>query len=324
MPKQPFFTIITPLYKGEAFLEQTLSSIKCQTFTDFECLVVNDGSPGVTKEGFLDGKDPVFNRTINFDDLPKNNQAEYIFQKIVGNDSRFRYTIKENGGQSSARNFAVDNATGQFLLNLDQDDYFLPNHLERIAAYLQLHKNDWNNTVFRYENYQDFWIENDSMVKKNTAAVEQVSKNLTFETALVYSQISLTAGTIYRETLGNIRYSNRTKGMEDIDIVYDIFLRFQKEHKKLRVQTIPVDSLMKRSHPGSITTQDQNSGKKIEHAGKITAYTNLIESGSLTFRQLIICHLGIWRFKLAKRPNIGTNVLKKILTFASKLIAFWW
>ncbi|NJK71339.1 MAG: glycosyltransferase, partial [Thermales bacterium] len=43
----PFFTIIMPNYKTEAFLEEALDSVLNQTFTDYECILVNDGSPGV-------------------------------------------------------------------------------------------------------------------------------------------------------------------------------------------------------------------------------------------------------------------------------------
>ena len=50
----PFFSLVVPIYKTEQYLEQCLSSIKNQSFQDFECIVVNDGSLGVELAKFTE------------------------------------------------------------------------------------------------------------------------------------------------------------------------------------------------------------------------------------------------------------------------------
>ncbi|NJL96533.1 glycosyltransferase family 2 protein [Candidatus Gracilibacteria bacterium] len=75
----PFFTIIMPNYKTEAFLEEALDSVLNQTFTDYECILVNDGSPGVDIELFTNNPDSNFNNTITpSKKIKRVNQCKYI------------------------------------------------------------------------------------------------------------------------------------------------------------------------------------------------------------------------------------------------------
>lgn len=105
---RPDLTIsaIIPLYNGERFIRQALASIACQTRPPHEIIVVDDGS---TDGGVA---------------------AVEAFASTVP------VTIlrKANGGQSSARNFGVERATGELIALLDQDDIWYPQHLERLAA----------------------------------------------------------------------------------------------------------------------------------------------------------------------------------------------
>ena len=70
-------SVIVPIYNVENYLRMCLDSIQNQTYTNFECLLINDGSPDSSAE---------------------------ICREYVDKDSRFRYFEKENGGVSSARN----------------------------------------------------------------------------------------------------------------------------------------------------------------------------------------------------------------------------
>lgn len=88
-------SIIVPCYNQAQFLDEALQSVLEQTYTNWECIIVNDGSLDNTEE---------------------------IAQKWVNKDFRFRYLYKENGGLSSARNFGILQAEGEFILPLDADD----------------------------------------------------------------------------------------------------------------------------------------------------------------------------------------------------------
>lgn len=95
-------SIIVPVYNVEKYIKKCIESIKTQTYTNFEALIINDGSP--------------------------DNSIE-IAKKIAGNDQRFIFFNKKNGGLSSARNFGIDQAKGKFIAFLDSDDYISPNFL---------------------------------------------------------------------------------------------------------------------------------------------------------------------------------------------------
>jgi glycosyltransferase involved in cell wall biosynthesis len=96
-------TIIVPCYNQVKYLDAALESVLDQTYPDWECLIVNDGS--------LDN-------------------TEDIALKWVEKDSRFIYVYKENGGVSSARNLGIEKAKGEYLQFLDSDDFLGREKLE--------------------------------------------------------------------------------------------------------------------------------------------------------------------------------------------------
>src|SRR5690554_5458849 len=87
MSSNPIISVIVPVYGVEKYIAKCLLSIQQQTFTDFECIVVDDGSPDSSTE---------------------------IGRKAVGEDDRFIFVSKPNGGLASARNFGLDRAKGHF------------------------------------------------------------------------------------------------------------------------------------------------------------------------------------------------------------------
>lgn len=88
-------TIIVPCYNQAHFLEETLASVLNQTYLHWECIIVNDGSKDNT---------------------------ELVSKQWVAKDARFKYFFKDNGGLSSARNYGLDNAKGDYIVFLDSDD----------------------------------------------------------------------------------------------------------------------------------------------------------------------------------------------------------
>ena len=90
------FSVIVPVYNVEKYISKCIESVKGQTLTDFECLIINDGT-----------KDKSIEKAI----------------EAIGNDERFKIYHKVNGGLSDARNYGIDKATGEYLFFLDSDDY---------------------------------------------------------------------------------------------------------------------------------------------------------------------------------------------------------
>lgn len=103
----PTFSIIIPVYNVASYLHECLDSVLAQTFTNWECLCVDDGS--------TDGSGD-------------------ILDEYAGKDKRFRVFHKGNGGVSSARNLALDNANGEWVWCIDGDDAIHPKALAHIFA----------------------------------------------------------------------------------------------------------------------------------------------------------------------------------------------
>lgn len=103
MTNQPAISVIVPVYKVEPYLHCCLDSILAQTFTDFELLLIDDGSP---------------------------DQSGAICDEYAIKDSRIRVFHKENGGASSARNLGLDNARGEWVTFVDADDIIDSHFLE--------------------------------------------------------------------------------------------------------------------------------------------------------------------------------------------------
>lgn len=118
----PFFSIIIPVYNVKPYLEKCLESVLSQSFADFECILVDDGS----KDG-----------------------SAQMCDALAAQDKRIRVVHKENEGVAIARNTGITMATGDFLMFLDSDDTFSPDLLEMSASKLKQTNSDI--LVFGYQ-----------------------------------------------------------------------------------------------------------------------------------------------------------------------------
>lgn len=103
----PEVSVVVPAYKVEPYLRQCVDSVLAQTFTDYELILVDDGSPDACGE---------------------------ICDEYAAQDGRIRVIHQENGGLGKARNTGMDQAVGKYLIFLDSDDYWLPDTLEILHA----------------------------------------------------------------------------------------------------------------------------------------------------------------------------------------------
>jgi len=95
MENRPIISIIVPCYNQAQYLSDTLKSVLAQELTEWECIIVNDGSIDNTEE---------------------------IALKWCKKDNRFSYYNKENGGVCKARNYGIKKSMGKYILPLDADD----------------------------------------------------------------------------------------------------------------------------------------------------------------------------------------------------------
>ena len=113
MNNLPEISVIVPVYKVEKYLPQCIDSILAQTFTDFELLLVDDGSPDRCGE---------------------------ICEEYAGKDTRIRVFHQANAGLSCARNTGLMNACGRYVTFIDSDDYVKPCYLESLYGALPADK----------------------------------------------------------------------------------------------------------------------------------------------------------------------------------------
>ena len=95
-------SIIIPCYNQAKYLADALRSVLEQTYENWECIIINDGSPDTTEE---------------------------VAREWIKKDSRFKYIYKSNGGLSDARNVGIANSNGIYILPLDADDKIAKQYL---------------------------------------------------------------------------------------------------------------------------------------------------------------------------------------------------
>jgi glycosyltransferase involved in cell wall biosynthesis len=116
--RQPAVSIILPTYNRERFLPQAFASIREQRFTDWELIVVDDGSTDDTRE--------------------------LIAALSAGIPQPVRYIYQENQGAYGARNTGLDYAEGKYVAFFDSDDLWLPHHLRDCVQALNANEDvDW-------------------------------------------------------------------------------------------------------------------------------------------------------------------------------------
>ena len=108
--EKPLLSIIVPVYKVENYLQKCIDSILAQTFTDFELILVEDGSP---------------------DGCPA------LCDAAAAKDARIRVLHQKNGGLSAARNAGLDVARGEWIGFVDSDDYIAPEMYETLYKAVQ-------------------------------------------------------------------------------------------------------------------------------------------------------------------------------------------
>ena len=198
--KGELISIIVPICNVENYLRQCLDSILNQTYQNFECLLINDGSP--------------------------DNSAE-ICREYVEKDSRFRYFEKENGGVSSARNLGIERSKGQYITFIDSDDWVDSDYLEvlynalidenadiAISTYKQFNMDDNCYYVHSYQRGYD---------KKIFTGPELID-NLQLLSSFDHSYGSVCGKLVKSVRVENIRFNEETTLGEDMEFWYKLFL----------------------------------------------------------------------------------------------------
>ncbi|MGE7367137.1 glycosyltransferase family 2 protein [Desemzia incerta] len=120
---KPVVSVITPVYNAEKYIESTINSVRNQSFTSFEMILVDDCST---------------------------DNSRIIIEKIIEKDSRIKYILLEkNSGAAVARNTGIKASKGRYIAFLDSDDVWKNNKLEQ-----QINFMEQNNYAFTYTAFE--------------------------------------------------------------------------------------------------------------------------------------------------------------------------
>lgn len=210
----PKISIIIPVYNVEQYLPRCIDSILAQTFTNFELILIDDGSTDSS------GK---------------------ICDKYSEKDSRVKVIHKENGGLSSARNVGLGNAAGKYISFIDSDDYVSSDYLEYLHSLIKKYDADVvsANYILTYSNKVNFisrkkeqliigkekilffYLKQDKMNKKNDFPVwiKLYKKEL-------FDGIQFPSGKLYEDNITNFKiFQKCERYAKSSKIVYAYFQR---------------------------------------------------------------------------------------------------
>jgi glycosyltransferase involved in cell wall biosynthesis len=196
----PTVSIILPCYNRASYLDKCVQSVLSQTFTDLECILVDDGSKDNTRE---------------------------VAEHSMSLDSRVKYFYKENGGLSSARNFGIEKARGKWIQCLDPDDWIHEDKTRFQLSYLEGLESE--NVIF-YCDYERVFLDSEQNIVSRELNIiglqtnEHLIQRLLLPDFLANSPFPLLQQCmlIKKEILPHNIFSNQLKALQDRDFALEL------------------------------------------------------------------------------------------------------
>ncbi|MFK3844659.1 glycosyltransferase family 2 protein [Stenotrophomonas sp. NPDC078853] len=203
----PFFSVVIPTYNRSDSISRTLRSVMGQSFSDFECIVVDDGSADIEK-------------------------LMSVVESL--NDSRFKVVTRENGGGGAARNTGIDACAGRYIAFLDSDDLFTTDKLQRFFDVLSVEPHQ---AMYSYANVDrgvigKMWQRPDRPI----AAQESMGSYLFISNQFVQTSTIV----IQKDVAGKVRFDPALRKGQDLDFCLRLDkagVRFQMLERPLVIWT---------------------------------------------------------------------------------------
>lgn len=187
----PKISIIVPVYNTELYLTKCLNSILNQSVTDFELILIDDGST---------------------------DQSGYICDDFAKHDKRIKVIHKKNDGQGMARNVGLDVCRGLYITFVDSDDYININYLELLLKNIEENKADISCAgIYQCENRSDALSDMEVKKYSNHLAMQKFVRD---DEVLNHSPV---AKLFRREVFENVRFM-KMRGYEDAATIYKAFI----------------------------------------------------------------------------------------------------
>ncbi|RMB57429.1 glycosyltransferase family 2 protein [Dokdonia sinensis] len=279
-------SIIIATYNRANYIAETLTAIQNQTYGDFECIVVDDGSTDHTEE---------------------------IVQEFEKTDARFRYIVRPDSvpkGANYSRNYGYTFARGSYIKFFDSDDVMLPHHLEVSLKHMK--EGDYDFVVGDCINFnEDEFLERPYEIDRETAVLSAMNF-AQFKTAWITNDLLVS-----REYADQISFVG---GIRDqaTEYQYNIKLLLLTENGYLINEILT----HRRIHDGGVVEM----AKKDMNVFKITAADNYLvtadyfkKTGSVEMIRWLLSSQVILNFELAR----GKVIPKKIWKTTSLLTTFF-
>ncbi|MFP9112555.1 glycosyltransferase family 2 protein [Flavobacterium sp. RHBU_3] len=284
-------SLIIPAYKVEKYLHVCLDRILAQSFSDYEILLVNDGSP---------------------------DNSGQICDEYAARDSRVKVFHKENGGVSSARNLALEHVSGEWIFFIDSDDWIENGCLEQLQGYL----NDSSLDLVQFNtsrtdlNYNIKTAYFPSLEAYSTANYFQPALwNYFFRASVIKDN--------------GLRFSKELKYAEDFEFVLKYFahVRAVQTTDLLVYNYVPADDSAMNRIPVQLFTQNNFSAVNgvIDYVAAKDVYKGFYVHNLYVFLKYILRTMPKFKinkeeFREAKSRYKGT--FKKLVTFDSRFNKF--
>ncbi|WP_242133234.1 glycosyltransferase family 2 protein [Aestuariivivens marinum] len=268
MNKQNLVSIIIPTYNRSHLISDTLDSIAAQTYTNWECLIIDDHSVDDT---------------------------EALIKTYTEKDSRFQFFKRPHDrpkGANSCRNFGFELSKGNYINWFDSDDIMLPNKIELQVQALQ------NHTQAPYCICQSFWFDKDKNLNLGMRSTSIDSKNR-FEDYILQKIVWLTTVPLWRRQFietNNLRFDESLHQSQEYDfhiralVIDENYITVNKplvkliKHNSSISSNLYKDNLKINSHIKVKKGVLKNYHQRLSRSTKLKLY----ESFTLMFKDLLV------------------------------------
>lgn len=201
---QELISIIVPIFNTEKYLHQCLDSILSQSYENFECLLINDGSTDASAS---------------------------ICREYIAKDARFRYFEKENGGVSSARNLGIERSGGAYITFIDSDDWIEFDYLEVLYSAIIQETADISVSTYRtYEMSKNQWLFHafKRVEHQKVFSRQELFNQLMFLHSFDSSYGFVSCKLVRKSVLAGIWFNESTHLGEDMEFWFKLYLITEK------------------------------------------------------------------------------------------------
>lgn len=277
MNNPPLISVIIPCYNRENFIGKTIESVISQTYKNWECIIVDDGST--------------------------DKSAEKI-KEYISKHSSIKYRYQKNQERCIARNNGIQNAKGKYIAFLDSDDIWLNNHLQEFIKHLE----DFQDEKCLFFS-KVFYCQNDKIELKKDSELNKVE----LFHFLLTETFSTSRIIIHRDILAKYKFDPSLPGVEDLDLT----LRIATEFPIVQMPQPTVHYFLgEESYTLGDKKRFEKELKYFQIIGRKAELKGFLPNKPLRrLKSMCYFHIGLSKFESKNRITSITNLIKAFLLY---------